>query len=66
MYAWLWRRLPGGWPAKLLSSLLLTGGVVALLLTVVFPQVERVLPFQQVTVDSPGPAPVTVGPSPAK
>lgn len=64
MYAWLWSRLPGGWPGKLLSSLVLTGGVVTLLLTVVFPRVEGNLPFQRVTVDSPGPA--TVGASPAK
>ena len=64
MYAWLWHRLPGGWPGKLLSSLVLIGGVTALLLIVVFPRVESGLPFQQVTVDSPGPAPVD--PSPAK
>ena len=66
MYAWLWHRLPGGWPGRLLGSLVLTGGVVALLLLVVFPRVERVLPFQRVTVDSPGSASVTVSPSPAK
>ena len=66
MYGWLWHRLPGGWPGRLLSSLLLTGGVVALLLMVVFPRVERVLPFQRVTVDSPDSSPVPVSPSPAK
>ena len=66
MYGWLWHRLPGGWPGKVVCSLVLTGGVVGLLLLVVFPEVERILPFQQVTVDSPGPTSVMVSPSPAK
>ena len=50
MYTWIWRRLPGGSPAKALSALLLVLAVCALLLFVVFPQVEPLLPFTEVTV----------------
>ena len=41
MYSWIWRHLPGGVPAKTVG---------ALLLFVVFPQVEPLLPFTDVTV----------------
>lgn len=51
MYAWLWRSLPGGLVGRLLSSLLLLAGVLALLFFVVFPFVEPRLPFQDVTVE---------------
>lgn len=51
MYAWIWRRLPGGARSKALLALLLILGVVALLLFVVFPWVEPQLPFNQVTID---------------
>jgi hypothetical protein len=66
MYAWLWRRLPGPWPAKLIGMLALLLGVLALLFYVVFPRVSPSLPFNQVTVDhqpsqSPTPAPTTSG-----
>lgn len=50
MYVWIWRHLPGGWPFKLLGSLVLVAGVVALLMFVVFPWAEPRLPFNQVTV----------------
>lgn len=50
MYTWIWRRLPGGIPAKALEALLLVLAVSALLLFVVFPQIEPLLPFTQVTV----------------
>lgn len=53
MYAWIWRRLPGGLPGKLAGSLLLLAGVLALLFLVVFPWVEPRLPFNDVTVDQP-------------
>ena len=70
MYGWLWRRLPGGWPGRLLGSLLLVSGAVALLLLVVFPRVEPLLPFQNVVVDvspAPLPTPTTIArPLPAK
>lgn len=52
MYGWLWRVLPGGWPGKLLGSLLLAAGAVALLFLVLFPRVEPLLPFQDVTVEN--------------
>ncbi|CAN5315451.1 hypothetical protein BH20ACT5_BH20ACT5_15510 [soil metagenome] len=50
MYTWIWRHLPGGLPGKLTGSLLLIATVSALLLFVVFPWVEPLLPFNQVTV----------------
>jgi hypothetical protein len=58
MYGWIWRTLPGGMPGKLLGSLVLLTAVVLLLLFVVFPAVEPLLPFSDVTVDSGGSAPV--------
>ncbi len=51
MYAWIWRTLPGGLPGKVVGSLGLFGAVVLLLFTVVFPAVEPLLPFSDVTVD---------------
>ena len=50
MYAWIWRRLPGGTRSKAALAVLLTAAVVALLLFVVFPWVEPRLPFNAVTV----------------
>jgi hypothetical protein len=50
MYVWMWRRLPGGLPGKLLGSLLLLVAVVALLYLVVFPWLGPKLPFNHVTV----------------
>ena len=55
MYAWMWRKLPGPWPVKLLEALVALAAVVLLLFTVVFPWVEPRLPFNDVTVDD-GPA----------
>ena len=54
MYGWIWRVLPGGLPGKLLGSLLLLTAAVALLFLVVFPAVEPLLPYSEVTVE-PGP-----------
>jgi hypothetical protein len=51
MYGWVWRTLPGGVAGKLLGSLLLCALVVSLLFLVVFPAVEPLLPFGDVTVD---------------
>jgi hypothetical protein len=51
MYGWIWRHLPGPWPARAVISALLVTGVVAVLFTVVFPWAEHALPFLQVTVD---------------
>jgi hypothetical protein len=62
VYGWLWRMFPGGLIGKLLCSLLLLAGALALLFFIVFPRVERLLPFQDVNVDtgpvsSPGASP---------
>jgi hypothetical protein len=51
MYAWIWRRLPGGTRTKALLAVVLALAVVALLMFVVFPWVEPQLPYNQVTVD---------------
>ena len=50
MYTWIWRHLPGRVPAKSFAALLLVLAVSALLLFVVFPRVEPLLPFTEVTV----------------
>lgn len=54
MYTWIWRTLPGGLPGKLAGSLLLLVVAVALLFLVVFPAVEPLLPFSEVTVEPGG------------
>ena len=51
MYSWIWRHLPGGTGSKAILALLLVLAVSALLLFVVFPRVEHLLPFTDVTVD---------------
>jgi hypothetical protein len=51
MYGWLWRTFPGGLLGKLFCSLLALCAALALLFFVVFPRVEGLLPFQDVTVD---------------
>ena len=50
MYGWIWRTLPGGTLAKLLGCAVLFALVVVLLFFVVFPAVEPLLPFSDVTV----------------
>ncbi|HVB27237.1 MAG TPA: hypothetical protein VNE21_04935 [Mycobacteriales bacterium] len=50
MYGWLWRRLPGRRPAKLLALLGLLLATLAVLVFVVFPWAEPRLPFTNVTV----------------
>ncbi|SCL38538.1 hypothetical protein GA0074692_5046 [Micromonospora pallida] len=50
MYAWIWRKLPFGFPGKLIGSLLLASTMVALLWYVVFPWAEPLLPFDDVQV----------------
>lgn len=49
MYGWIWRRLPGPVPVKVIESLLLIAAVVWVLLFYVFPAVEPMLPFNDVT-----------------
>jgi hypothetical protein len=51
MYSWIWRHLPGPLPVRVGLSLALTGAIVVLLFTVVFPWVEHTMPFIDVTVD---------------
>jgi hypothetical protein len=53
MYVWIWRRLPGGIPGKLLGSMVLLAGVLALLFFLVFPWAETRLPLNDVTIDHP-------------
>ena len=50
MYGWIWRTLPGGLAGKLLGCTVLFLLVVLLLFFVVFPAVEPLLPFGDVTV----------------
>lgn len=55
MYVWLWRVLPGGLLGKLAGCAALLALTVLLLFFVVFPAVEPLLPFSDVTVgDVPG------------
>ena len=51
VYGWIWRKLPGGLPGKLVGSTVLILAVVALLFLVVFPWVEPRLPWNDVTVN---------------
>lgn len=50
MYVWLWRVLPGPVVVRLLLLLVLVLAVLALLMVVVFPAVEPLLPFNDVSV----------------
>jgi hypothetical protein len=49
VYGWIWRHLPGPTAAKVAETVVLVLGVVALLMLVVFPWIEPLLPFNQVT-----------------
>ena len=51
MYAWIWRHLPGPLAVRLLLALVLLAGVLALLFFVVFPTIEPLLPYSDVTVN---------------
>jgi hypothetical protein len=54
VYAWIWRKLPFGLWGKLSGSLVLIGGVTALLWFFLFPLVEPMLtPFDDVQVGDP-------------
>lgn len=50
MYGWIWRRLPGPVALRVVEALVLVAAVVALLMFVVFPWVEPMLPFNDVSV----------------
>lgn len=49
MYGWIWRHLPGPLAVRVGLALVLATGVVALLMFVVFPWAEPLLPFNNVT-----------------
>jgi len=49
VYGWIWRQLPGSWAVRAVEALILLLVVVALLLFVVFPWIESLLPFSDVT-----------------
>jgi len=51
MYGWIWRHLPGPLVLRIVTALVLVAGVVALLFFVVFPWLEPLLPFNDVSVD---------------
>jgi hypothetical protein len=45
MYAWIWRHLPGPTPMRVTAAIVLVLGIVALLMFVVFPWLDPLLPF---------------------
>lgn len=54
MYSWIWRHLPGPVVVRVLTAVILVAAVVALLLFVVFPLVDPLLPFNHVTAGNGG------------
>ncbi|HVV77562.1 MAG TPA: hypothetical protein VHC43_16185 [Mycobacteriales bacterium] len=65
MYGWIWRKLPGGIPGKLLGCAVLLFATLVLLFLVVFPWAGPKLPFNHVTVDTTPTAHPTATSSPA-
>ncbi|GAB3438254.1 hypothetical protein [Actinophytocola sediminis] len=51
MYGWIWRILPGPPAVRVVLAVILGLGVAALLLFVVFPWLEPLLPFNNVTAE---------------
>ncbi|HEX7660305.1 MAG TPA: hypothetical protein VF444_12595 [Pseudonocardiaceae bacterium] len=49
MYEWIWRHLPGPLAVRISLAIVLVFGAIALLLFVIFPLVEPLLPFNNVT-----------------
>ncbi|HEX5114798.1 MAG TPA: hypothetical protein VFW65_06335 [Pseudonocardiaceae bacterium] len=49
MYGWIWRHLPGPTAVRVALAVVLVCGVVALLFFVVFPVLDPLLPFNDVT-----------------
>jgi hypothetical protein len=54
MYGFLWRKLPGNTPLRALQCLLLFLAAVFVLFQFVFPRLEPLLPFGDVTVNGNG------------
>lgn len=50
MYGWIWRHLPGPTAVRVLAALFLALAVVALLMFIIFPWAEPLLPFNDVSV----------------
>jgi hypothetical protein len=48
VYSWIWRKIPGGLPGKLIGSVALSVGMLALLWFVVFPAVHPHMPWSNV------------------
>ncbi|HVT21320.1 MAG TPA: hypothetical protein VHE57_08035 [Mycobacteriales bacterium] len=64
MYTWIWRKIPGGVPGKLLGCAVLLFATLALLFLVIFPWASPKLPFNHVTIDStPSPTQSTAAPA---
>lgn len=51
MYAWIWRQLPGPMAVRVGTAVVLGLAVVALLMFVIFPWLEPLLPFNNVTAE---------------
>lgn len=49
MYVWIWRHLPGPFAVRLTLAVFLVLAFVALLMFVVFPWAEPLMPFNNVT-----------------
>lgn len=57
MYAWIWRRLPGGTPGKIAGVVVGLAGIAGLLWYGAFPVVDRMLPTNDVQVTPVSPSP---------
>jgi hypothetical protein len=65
VYGWLWRHLPGPWPARAALATVLAAAVVVVLFLVVFPWLEPRLPFTSSgTVPPASPTATTGGAGP--
>ncbi|GAA2680808.1 MULTISPECIES: hypothetical protein [Actinoplanes] len=54
MYAWIWRKLPGGLWSRLTMSIVMLAAVGSLLWYVIFPWATPLLPFDDVQVGDTG------------
>jgi hypothetical protein len=55
MYGPLWRLLPGPWQVKVLLSLILVAGVVAVCFLWLFPAIAAYMPFNSYSVENGAP-----------